>query len=139
VLDFGLSFIRAQQAADNVMIAEEEKWRIAVRLVQDVRSAYWRAVSAERVLPRVQFLNGSVEKALESAQWIVDQKLQAPLTPLNYQRDFLNIQREVRRLVRELSAAKTQLASMMGLPPGTMFDLVIPPRETVVSMLNLDS
>ena len=91
------------------------------------------------MLPRVQFLNDSVEKALGSTQRIVDQKLQAPLTPLNYQRDLLNIQREVRRLVRELSTAKTQLASMMGLPPGTMFDLVIPPRETAMPMLNLDS
>ena len=139
VLDFGLSFVRAQQAADNVMIAEEEKRRIAVRLVQEVRSAYWRAVSAERVLPRIQFLNESVTTALASAQRIVDQKLQAPLTPLNYQRDLLNTQREVRRLFREFSTAKTQLASMMGLPPGTPFDLVIPPRETVVPVINLDS
>ncbi len=139
VLDFGLSFVRAQQAADNVMIAEEEKRRIAVRLVQEVRSAYWRAVSAERVLPRIQFLNESVTKALESAQLIVDRKLQAPLTPLNYQRDLLNIQREVRRLFRELSTAKTQLASMMGVPPGAQFDLVIPPSETSVPVINMDS
>jgi outer membrane protein TolC len=139
VLDFGLSFVRAQQAADNVMIAEEEKRRIAVRLVQEVRTAYWRAVSAERVLPRIQFLNESVAKALDSAQRIVDQKLQAPLTPLNYQRDLLNIQREVRRLFRELSTAKTQLASMMGVPPGTPFDLVIPPSATSVPAITLDS
>ncbi len=139
VLDFGLSFVRAQQAADNVMIAEEEKRRIAVRLVQEVRSAYWRAVSAERVLPRIQFLNDSVAKALDNAQQIVDRKLQAPLTPLNYQRDLLNIQREVRRLFRELSTAKTQLASMMGVSPGTPFKLVIPPSETGVPTVNLDS
>jgi outer membrane protein, multidrug efflux system len=91
------------------------------------------------VLPRIQFLNESVTTALASAQRIVDQKLQAPLTPLNYQRDLLNIQREVRRLFREFSTAKTQLASMMGLPPGTPFELVIPPRETVVPVINLDS
>ncbi|MGC4098875.1 MAG: TolC family protein [Nitrospira sp.] len=139
VLDFGLSFVRAQQAADNVMIAEEEKRRIAVRLVQEVRSAYWRAVSAERVLPRIQMLNESVGRALESAQIIVDRKLQAPLTPLNYQRDLLNIQREVRRLFREFSTAKTQLASMMGVSPGTSFDLVMPPRTTSVPVLSLDS
>ena len=139
VLDFGLSFVRAQQAADNVMIAEEEKRRIAVRLVQEVRSAYWRAVSAERVLPRIQLLNESVSRALESAQLIVDRKLQAPLTPLNYQRDLLNIQREVRRYFRELSTAKTQLASMMGVPPGAQFDLVMPPSETTVPVINLDS
>lgn len=139
VLDFGLSFVRAQQAADNVMIAEEEKRRIAVRLVQEVRSAYWRAVSAERVLQRVQFLDESVVKALDSAQRIVDQKLQAPLTPLNYRRDLLNMQREVRKLYREFSTAKTQLASMMGLPPGTPFDLVVPPQMTTVPAVNLDS
>ena len=139
VLDFGLSFVRAQQAADNVMVAEEEKRRLAVRLIQDVRGAYWRAVSAERVLPRIQLLDDSVEKALESTKQIVGQKLQAPLTPLNYQRDLLNIQREVRRLFRELSTAKTQLASMMGLPPGTPFDLVVPPRETSIPVVNLDS
>jgi len=138
VLDFGLSLVRALQAADNVMIAEEEKRRIAVRLVQDVRSAYWKAVSAERVLPRVQFLNESVAKALENTQKIVDQKLQAPLTPLNYQRDLLNIQREVRRLYRELSTAKTQLASMMGLPPGTEFEIVVPERTAAVPVVNLD-
>src|SRR6185312_2681851 len=131
--------VRAQQAADNVMIAEEEKRRIAVRLVQEVRSAYWRAVSAERVLPRIQHLNESVAKALDSAQLIVDRKLQAPLTPLTYQRDLLNTQREVRRLFREFATAKTQLASMMGVPPGTPFDLVIPPSATAVPAINLDS
>ncbi len=139
VLDFGLSFVRAQQAADNVMIAEEEKRRIAVRLVQEVRNAYWRAVSAERVLPKIQFLHESVSKALDSAQRIVDRKLQAPLTPLNYQRDLLNIQREVRRLFREFSTAKTQLASMMGVPPGTSFDVVMPPNATSVPAIHLDS
>lgn len=139
VLDFGLSFVRAQQAADNVMIAEEEKRRIAVRLVQEVRGAYWRAVSAERILQRVQFLEQSVTKALDSAQQIVERKLQSPLTPLNYRRDLLNMQREVRRLVREFSPAKTQLASLMGLSPGTPFDLVMPPNVTSVPVVNLDS
>lgn len=139
VLDFGLSFVRAQQAADNVMIAEEERRRIAVRLVQDVRSAYWRAVSAERVLYRVKFLDESVNKALERAQQIVDKKLQTPLTPLNYRRDLLNIQREVQRLYRELSTARVQLASMMGLPPGTEYELAVPQRTSILPAVHLDT
>lgn len=91
VLDFGLSFVRALQAADNVMIAEQEKRWIAVRLAQEVRSEYWRVVTAEQVLPRIQFLNESVSMALDSAQRVVGRKLQVALTPLNYQRDRLNI------------------------------------------------
>lgn len=139
VLDFGLSFVRAQQAADNVMIAEEERRRIAVRLVQDVRSAYWRAISAERVLARVKFLDESVNTALERAQQIVDKKLQTPLTPLNYRRDLLNIQREVQRLYRELSTARVQLASMMGLPPGTEYELEVPQRTSTLPVVNLNT
>ncbi len=38
VLDFGLSYIRAKQAADDVLIAEEERRRVANRVMQDVRS-----------------------------------------------------------------------------------------------------
>lgn len=138
VLDFGLSYVRAQQAADNVMVAEEERRRIAVRLVQEVRGAYWRAVSAERVLQRVQFLDESVAKALDSTQQITDRKLQSPLVPLNYRRDLLNAQREVQRLFRELSAARTQLASLMGLPPGTSYELVVPPRAAAASVRALN-
>ena len=57
VLDFGMSYIRAKQAADDVLIAEEERRRVANRVMQDVRSAYWRAVSAERILPSLKMLD----------------------------------------------------------------------------------
>lgn len=139
VLDFGLSYIRAQQAGDNVMIAEEEKRKIAVRLLQDVRNAYWRAATSERLLPQVQQLDEMVSKALAQTQVIVDRKLQAPLTPLNYRRDMLNIQREVQKLMRELSTAKLQLASLMGLPPGVPFDVRPPASQTTVPPVNLEA
>ena len=139
VLDFGLSYIRAQQAGDNMLIAEEEKRRIAVRLLQDVRNAYWRAVSSERLLPQVQQLDEMVHKTLAQTQLIFDRKLQAPLTPLNYRRDMLNIQREVQKLMRELSTAKMQLASLMGLPPGVHFEVRQPVRQAAPPLVNLDA
>ncbi|ULA60007.1 MAG: Transporter [Nitrospira sp.] len=139
VLDFGLSYIRAKQAGDNMLIAEEERRRIAVRLLQDVRNAYWRAVSAERLLPQVRQLDGMIEKALSQSQAIVARKLQAPLTPLNYRRDMLNIQREVQKLLRELSTAKIQLASLMGLPPGVSFEVQQPSRQAGPLLDNLEA
>ncbi|HNV24844.1 MAG TPA: TolC family protein [Nitrospira sp.] len=139
VLDFGLSYIRAKQAGDNMLIAEEERRRIAVRLLQDVRNAYWRAVSAERLLPQVQQLDRMIDKALSQSQSIVERKLQAPLTPLNYRRDMLNIQREVHKLLRELSTAKIQLASLMGLPPGVSFEVHQPSRQGAPVLDTLDA
>ena len=86
VLDFGLSFVRAQQAADNVMIAEEEKRRIAVRLVQEVRNAYWGPVSADGA-SRIQFLDRSPKRWIKPT--IVDQASSSG--SLTYQRDLLNL------------------------------------------------
>lgn len=139
VLDFGLSYIRAGQAADNVLIAEEEKRRIAVRLLQEVRNAYWKTVSAERLLPQVRALDDMVGKALSQAQQIYDKKLQTPLTPLNYRRDLLNVQREVQKLYRDLTTAKHQLAALMGLPPGREFQVVQPTNVGTVPVVNLDA
>ncbi len=139
VLDFGLSYIRAKQAGDNAMIAEEEKRRIAVRLLQDVRSTYWRAVSAERLLPQVQALDTMVGKALAQSQLIYDKKLQTPLTPLSYRRDMLNVQREVQKLYRDLTTAKHQLASLMGLPPGRPYQVLQPANQGTVPLVNLDA
>jgi outer membrane protein TolC len=132
VLDFGMSYIRAKQAADDVLIAEEERRRVANRVMQDVRAAYWRAVSAERILPSLKLLNEWVSSALEKAQAVQDEKLSMPLVPLQYKLDLLNTQRYVQQLFRELSTAKLQLAALINLPPGQerTLELLVPDRET---------
>ncbi|MGJ3626829.1 TolC family protein [Sphingomonas sp. MMS24-JH45] len=50
VLDFGLSYIRANQKADGVLIAAEERRKVANRVIEDVRTSDHRAVSAQRLL-----------------------------------------------------------------------------------------
>ncbi len=131
VLDFGLSYIRAKQAADDVLIAEEERRRAANRVLQDVRVAYWRAVSAERVLPSLKMLDEWVKSALDKAQAIQDEKLNAPLVPLQYKLDLLNTQRYIQQLFRDLLTAKLQLAALINVPPGEeqQMELLIPERE----------
>jgi outer membrane protein TolC len=131
VLDFGMSYIRAKQAADDVLIAEEERRRVANRVMQDVRAAYWQAVSAERILPSLKMLDEWVKSALEKAQAVQDEKLSSPLVPLQYKLDLLNTQRYVQQLFRELSTAKLHLAALINLPPGQEQELVlmVPERE----------
>ena len=65
VLDFGLSYVRAKQAADRVSIADERKRKVINRLIEDVRTAYWRAVSAERLLTQIQELERATQTALD--------------------------------------------------------------------------
>ncbi|OAI47285.1 hypothetical protein AYO43_04575 [Nitrospira sp. SCGC AG-212-E16] len=140
VLDFGMSYIRAKQAADDVLIAEEERRRVANRVMQDVRGAYWRAVSAERILPSLKMLDEWVKTALEKAQAIQDDKLSSPLVPLQYKLDLLNTQRYIQQLYRELLTAKLQLAALMNLPPGQEQELMlmVPEREAETLKLPFD-
>ncbi|MBS0341566.1 MAG: TolC family protein [Proteobacteria bacterium] len=126
VLDFGLSYVRAQQAADRVSIADERKRKVINRLIEDVRTAYWRAVSAERLLGTIQELEKTTQAALDQAERQEKVGLTAPLGPLSYQRELLSIRRDAQALGRELGVAKQQLAALMNLAPGTPYAVALP-------------
>ncbi|MEM7465994.1 MAG: Ig-like domain-containing protein [Pseudomonadota bacterium] len=126
VLDFGVSYFRAQQAADQVLIADEERRKVVNQIVQDVKTAYWRAVSSDRLNDQLGILLSRVETAIADSKEIIAQKLDKPLTPLTYQRELITIKRELQELQRELSLAKIQLAALMNLAPGQDYELVVP-------------
>lgn len=133
VLDFGLSYVRAQQAADDVLIAEEDKRRIANRVIQDVRSAFWKAVGAERALGRLAFLQDWVTQALGEVHLIRERALADPLTSLQYERELLSAQREIQLLYQELSLSRIHLAELMNLDPGEPYELAVPDHPPLVS------
>jgi multidrug efflux system outer membrane protein len=137
VLDFGLSYIRAKQSGDKVLIAEEEKRKVVNRIVQDVRTAYWRAVSNDRLIVRIEELLVRVTKAIEESKQIETKRLDRPLTALTYQRELIGIKRELEELQRDLSLAKIQLAALMNLRPGEDYELVIPDRTNVVNKVDI--
>ncbi len=136
VLDFGLSYVRAKQGADEVLIAQERRRKVANRVIEDVRSSYWRAVSAERLLTKLQELEDSVTTTLQSSERLAERRLSAPLTALTYQRELLEIQAQIRKLQRELVVAKAQLAALMNLRPGTEFSLALPDRTNTLPAVN---
>lgn len=129
VLDFGLSYVRAKQAADEILVAEERKRKVVNRIVEDVRTAYWRAVGAERVIGKMAELEKSTSAALDAALAQERGGQTAPLAALTYQRELLTIRRELQALERELGVAKQQLAALINLPIGGDFKVVLPWRE----------
>ena len=115
VLDFGLSYVRAQQAADQIFIAEQEKRKIVNRLVQEVRIAYWQAVINERLKENIGELMVKVEAAINESRKIQSQRLERPLQSLTFQRELIGIKRELQELQRDLSFAKIELATLMNI------------------------
>lgn len=137
VLDFGVSYYRVKQAADRVLIAEEQKRKVVNRIAQEVRAAYWRAVGAERLKGRLDALISQVEHALLNSRQVVRKRLDAPMTQLIYQRDLLATQGELQGLQRDLELAKYELTALMNLPPNARYELVIPERMREVREIKL--
>ncbi|WP_317624114.1 TolC family protein [Rhodalgimonas zhirmunskyi] len=126
ILDFGLSYYRAQQTADKFLIAEEQRRSTINRVIEDVRTSYWRAVAAQRLLVQVDRLEKSANRALSSATQQLNRGEGDRLEALRYQREMLETIRRAQELRRDLSVAKNQLAALMNLPQGQTFSVVLP-------------
>jgi outer membrane protein TolC len=126
VLDFGVSYFNARQQGNRAYIAAERRRKVVHGIIQDVRSAYWRAVAAQRVLGEIEPLMGRVMAARNDAATIRQLRLQSPLDALTYERTLVDTLRQLQQLRSQLSLAKTELAALMNLPLDRSFTLADP-------------
>ncbi|MEZ5871575.1 MAG: TolC family protein [Nitratireductor sp.] len=129
ILDFGLSYVRAKQASDRALLAEEQRRKVINTIIEDVRTAYWRSVSADRLLAGFKKLEARVERAIGNARALRSQGYTSPVAALTFQRELVEIKRKIQRFEIELRTSKIQLAALMNLDPSTPYDLVIPRRD----------
>ncbi|HEY8606078.1 MAG TPA: TolC family protein [Noviherbaspirillum sp.] len=128
VLDFGLSYVRARQLADQSLIAEERRRKAQQNLLLDVRSAWWRAEAAQRLLPEIDTLLAEVDQAASRARLIETRKLLPPLQIVAYRRSLLDLTQQIALRRQELEQAKLDLAQLVNLRPGQ--ELKLTPAET---------
>ncbi|UPG86283.1 TolC family protein [Luteibacter aegosomatis] len=139
VLDFGLSYYRAKQQADDVNTTDERRRKVLQNIVQDVRDAYWRALGAQRLLGETQTLADNIQAALEKTRQAERAGVLPPVEGLEYQRALLDAMTLVNEKRQEMELAKRELAALMNLAPGTEFTLA-DAKETGLSQVptNLD-
>ncbi|MBH02622.1 MAG: transporter [Xanthomonadales bacterium] len=123
ILDFGLSYVRAKQQANQYLVTVEEERKAIQNLAQETRTAYWKAVSATALLDRVGPLMDKVNGALVNSREITRQRISDPLTNYSYERSLLDVKRALQTLRDELIGSREKLAQLMGLPPDTGYQL----------------
>lgn len=122
-LDFGVSYYRAQQKADQVLMAEERRRKVVQNVLQDVRNSYWRALGAQRLIGRMDTLLTRVNRALEQAKQIEQQGLMPQAEVLAYQRALLDAVNLLTLRRQDLELARTELTALMSVAPGTAYRL----------------
>jgi outer membrane protein TolC len=123
VLDFGVAYVSAKQQGDQRLIVHERRRKVLNTIIQDVRSAYWRALAAERLLTQIDSLMVRVNQARDNSQRLSEQRIGDPVQALSYQRALIEATRQLEDQRRALSLAKTELATLINLPIGSNVSL----------------
>ena len=141
MLDFGVSYYRTKQKADQYLMAKERERKVIQNVLQDTRNAYWRALGAQKLIARVDDLMTRVEAALKRSRQAEQQGLLPQPTALAYQRALLDAVSLLSVRRQELELSRAELAALMTLPPGTTYTLAdmaeptLPPVPTNVGAL----
>ncbi|WP_151193822.1 TolC family protein [Cysteiniphilum sp. JM-1] len=131
LLDLGLSYTRAQQQANRVMIAEEERRRVTQQLIQEVVSAYWKAWTAQSMKEEVVRFKAKAELALQRSKEASEKKVNTPQIELDYQQVLIKAIRKINQLNAQIADAKATLVRLMNVKPGSEFELASPTKDLI--------
>ncbi|MDD2727970.1 TolC family protein [Malikia sp.] len=130
MIDLGLGYYGSRQQADRVLIAAEKRRKAMHLLMQDVRTAYWRAAAAQKLRAEVSRTLAMAEKALADSRKVETERMRNPLDALRYQRQLLENLRLLEAIEQELSIAQVELATLINAPIGQ----AVPIAETQLNL-----
>jgi outer membrane protein TolC len=138
LLDFGQSYYAAKQSGDRVLIASERRRKALNNMVQDVRTAYWRVVAAEKLGQSVRDTMEEAEAALKDSEAAESSAMRSPLEPMRFQRQLLENLRMLELVEHELSSARVELSTLAALPVGSTFNVVEPQAQINTKWLDMN-
>lgn len=124
-LDLGLGYYGARQSGNRLLIASEKRRRAMHVLMQDVRTAFWRAAAAQRLQAQVSQAIAAAETALKDSRTAEAERVRSPLDALRYQRQLLENLRLLEGISQEMASAHTELASLINAPLGQRITLAL--------------
>jgi outer membrane protein TolC len=136
ILDFGLSYVRTKQGLDKAHQSQEEARRVTARIVEETRSIFWRAVALKKLTPAMAALDREVDEALRLSRQ-AEQGLQIdPMAQVSFQREMLNLQRDLNGLDAGLAGATDQLKVSIGLPMAEHLQLSSDRKASILPKVN---
>jgi len=131
MLDFGLSYTRAQQQANQVLAAAEIRRKAIQNIVLDTQDAWWRAAAAQRHEAETALVLNHVRLALARSRQIERQRISDPLESLGTQKKLLELTEKMHTHLKEMNNAKVELAILINLKPGTPMMIDLPDEERI--------
>ncbi len=131
ILDFGVSYVRAKQQANQVLIADELRRKAIQNIVYDVIDAYWRVAAVQSVKKDYEEILKDTLAAIKRAEKIEAELLQPPISALQNQQSLLDLKQKLLDFDKQMMRSMYQLSSLMSLKIGTKYEVVIPEKKTL--------
>lgn len=138
-LDFGLSYIRAAQGADQLLIAKELQRKATHNLVREIINTYYKAYAADIHLDKISNLKLRAQTALKDSEYIEELGISSPIEALFYQKELLDILQVLSDQERALINAKVELSVLLGIPMSKKINLVKTTKPLTEINLDLES
>lgn len=123
ILDFALAFFHSRAEDDRAVSVYFQYVRLRQNLMLDIYRSYWKAIvaktgadRAQEILSMAQTLQGRVSQQIKN-------RFISEIQGLRIEDQLLSIQFRSYSFYDEYQAAKAELASFMGIPAGTQFEL----------------
>ena len=113
VLDFGLSYVRAKQAGDRYLSAQEERKKIAMQLINNVVKNYTLAYYGQEMSKQMVEVEKEVDKFLNSADVALKQGAGERDKFLNYRKTLLESYRESQDYMTYFNQSRDKLLSLI--------------------------
>jgi outer membrane protein TolC len=138
LLDAGVSYFQAKQQGYRTYVAVERRRKIMADLVKSTQEAYWKAVAAERLLPRLQPLLAEAEKIVANSREANREALLPQLQALDYQQNMLSVVGQLRHMQTDLITARVQLASLINVPADSSIEFAPMPLQMDTTATRVD-
>jgi outer membrane protein TolC len=127
VLDAGLAIVQANTESDKMRIAEEHRRKAVHSIISDVRSAFWRAASAQILTSRIEELivRGKAETVRLEALSAKGSGTAEDMIRAQQEVRLLEAMQQLTTLKAQLATAKIELAALINLPPRANYQLSV--------------
>jgi outer membrane protein TolC len=126
LLDLGVSYARAKQSADRVMVAEERRRKALQDIVRSVRLAYWKAVGAQQLMTRMVAIERDFSEALAESRRLEVTSVETRRRTVGFRRGLIDTVRQLIAARKEYGRAKLEFAQLINVRPGVRFTLQPP-------------
>ena len=128
ILDISTVYYQSKDDWYKSSVAYEQSRKVIHNLMQETRVLYWKALSAQRMLPviddMIEYMTLDVDELNAKAADLARSGSSLNVSELERKRAFVQATKELSDIKRDLETANVRLASLMGFHPSTEITLV---------------